>query len=163
MPNLVVAAQRYVTVDHRQFLLHDFAWDDVEQPPLNADESPGVGERSVRVMSLIHDHDVVVDVQVWDGEPSDSAVPLVAEVAIESLSGIAVLAELMGGFAGLPIPLGMPGRYAVRIRRSLGFPAAERWQVNASGERDGLESYLLQLWRLPNEEAGQPPGEGRQS
>ncbi|MFB7576376.1 hypothetical protein [Streptomyces sp. NPDC056165] len=157
MPNLVVTAQRYVAVDHCQFTLHDFAWDDVEQPPLNADESPGVGVRSVRVMSLIRDHDVVVDVQVWDGEPPDSQVPLVAEVAIESLAGIVVLAELMGGFVELPIPLGMPGRYAVRIRRSLGFPAADRWQVNASGERDGLESYLLQLWRLPGAESSGPP------
>lgn len=71
-------AERYVTVEHHRFTLHDFAWEDVEQPPLNQDEAPGVGKRSIRVMSLVRDHDVIVNVEVWDGAPPEGSVPLVA-------------------------------------------------------------------------------------
>lgn len=74
-----------------------------------------------------------------------------------SASGIIVIAELMGREPS--IPLGMPGRSAVRVCRPLGFPAAERWEVNACGARDGLESYLVQMWRLPDEADAKEPHE----
>lgn len=150
MPKLLVTAQRPVTVDYSQFVLADFTWDDVESPPVNEDESIGVGAHSFRVMSLIPDHDVVVDVEVWDGEPPASQVPLVEEVTITLTTGIVVTVELMGGWTQEPpIPCGMPGRYRFRVRRSLGFPIEERGVVTNSGRRDDLESYLIQTWRLP--------------
>lgn len=146
MSHLIFTTLRYVTVEYSQFVLSDFAWDDREQPPMGSDDAPGVGEHSVRIMSLIHDHDVDVNVEVWDAEPPASNIPLVADTALTSRSGIVVLDQLMGGPAGLPIPLGAPGRYGLRVRRSLGFPLEDRGQVKLSGRHDGLETYLLQLW-----------------
>ncbi|WP_371798483.1 hypothetical protein OG963_04475 [Streptomyces sp. NBC_01707] len=146
MAKLILTTLRYVTVDHSQFVLSDFDWDDREQPPMGDDDAPGVGEHSVRIMSLIHDHDVDVKVEVWDAEPPASKIPLLADTVFTSRSGIVVLDQLMGGPAGLPIPLGAPGRYSLRICRLLGFPLEDRGQVELSGRHDELETYLLQLW-----------------
>ncbi|MCZ4098940.1 hypothetical protein G3I60_39725 [Streptomyces sp. SID13666] len=156
-----MTAQRHVTIEYSQFVLADFTWDDVEAPPLNEDESIGVGARSFRVMSLIHDHDVVLDVEVWDNEPPTSQVPLVQEVTITLTTGIVMVVELMGGWTQEPpIPCGMPGRYGFRVRRSLGFAVEDRGVVTNSDTRDVLERYLIQAWRLPGQ-AEETPSHGQ--
>lgn len=46
-----------------------------------------------------------------------------------------------------PVPMGMPGRYRLQVRRSLGFDLADLPRVEVSEAHDELERHLLQLWR----------------
>lgn len=147
MNRLLVTAERDVEISHHQFVVQDFDWDERADPPLNADGSLGVGETAVRVISLVHTHAAVVVVEVWDGVPDAWTVPFVDEVCIVSKSGVLLVDQLFDGFSGGPIALGMPGRYRVWIGRTLTYPAEQLEAVVRGGMIDGMEQYLIRLWR----------------
>lgn len=151
MSRLLWRIERVVQVDHSQFVIVDFdeASDEHSNPPLGQDAGLGVGERAVRVMSLIGYHEVELDFEVWDGEPGPGKVPPVGEVEILSRYGVATVEELFQGHMNQgPIALGAPGRYRVRVERHCLFPLEERWQLQHSGRDSGLEKYVVQTWRV---------------
>ncbi|WP_328740974.1 hypothetical protein OHA91_38315 [Streptomyces erythrochromogenes] len=148
MAKSFIRADRYVPVEYAQFTLHDYAAGDEEQPPLNEDQSIGVGHRSLRVMSLAHTHEADVAVEVWDEEPLAPAMPVVEQVSVTLRSGILIVAGLTGGPADHPIPVGNPGVYAVRVCREVLFDGRP-----PEGVHENLERYLIQLWRIAEEAA----------
>ncbi|MFE5722803.1 hypothetical protein [Streptomyces erythrochromogenes] len=148
MAKRFITAVRYIPVEYAQFTLHDYAAGDEEQPPLDGDGSIGVGERSLRVMSLAHTHEVDVAVEVWDEEPPAPPLPVVEQVSVTLRSGILIVAGLMGGPADYPIPVGNPGVYAVRVCQEVFFDGRP-----PQGVHENLERYLIQLWRIAEEAA----------
>lgn len=147
MSKVLVTAERNVEISHHQFVVQDFEWDEHANPPLTTDGSLGVGESSVRVLSLVHTHAAEVAVEVWDGEPDPAKVPVVGEATILSRSGVLLIDQLFDGFAGGPVALGMPGLYRVQVCRELAYPAEGIQDVAQGGVYEGLERYVIRFWQ----------------
>ncbi|MGW3061224.1 hypothetical protein ACWC98_35675 [Streptomyces goshikiensis] len=145
-----VTAERYVKVEYSSFVVQDFHENDERaSPPVGESGGLLAGTRSVRVMSLLPDHEVEVVVESWDGEPPDAdgdGQLLVGEEVMESQYGVVLLQQWQGELPGGPIALGMPGRYRLRVWRTTTFDPAERGRVAYGGVTEGLESYRIQAW-----------------
>jgi hypothetical protein len=99
------------------------------------------------VASTVPMHDADVQVDLWDGEPSQLGEKPIGEVQLWLPSGTLTAWAIPHGPAGEPIEMDGVGEYAIRVyRRGGGEEAINRQQ---QGTFSGLESYVVQAWRRP--------------
>ncbi|MEU2778411.1 hypothetical protein ABZ646_37410 [Streptomyces sp. NPDC007162] len=151
MSALLRTAQQVVIVERRQFALCDGAapngdgpW---QLPDRDVNDGLSVNNAGVMVASTVPMHDVDVQIELWNGEPSRVGEKPIGEVLLRLPSGTLTAWAVPHGPAGEPLEMDGIGVYSVRVyRRGGGEEAITRQK---QGIFSDLESYVVQAWRRP--------------